>query len=219
MKIKDYAGRTFGEITKDLSERSGTVKIGMKDSSAFVYCGSKSYLTPYRVGAIELRLRSMMAERVTNALNSINVKINTTPTPEDYIRKCWKNNESIGTWEGYLLTIDEHWRKLEQLKEALDDRRIEAETRTELTERKVIETYPSIDVEDQLIIILEGCEPGEYWTVKEYEFEHGSTQPVTQETEETEETQTVTETETQMIQETEEEGEAAEEAEEGESDG
>lgn len=74
----------------------------------------------------------------------------------------------FGSLKDYIHELYKHWKSLESVKSSLLERREQNENRTVLTERKVLDAYPSALIPNQVIIIIEGYETAGCWDIAEY---------------------------------------------------
>lgn len=138
------------------------VKLGTKGSS-FIYCGDVKDIDTNMLDRESVLKRVSYIAESQVVLGRIERKLK---RPEAYYKKYL--DSAIGvpmSYEKWLAQlehdkiartngIDNGWRKLAHHKLMKD--------------REVLETYPSI-AENACIVIIEGDEVGDYWTIEEYE--------------------------------------------------
>lgn len=173
MKGKKLKDITFGEAAKILCQQDGYVKVGCKSSSGFFYAWKKSDLTEEKISEIEYKLDKKMRNSVRSAENAVTNAINHIPTVRDYVHKQWKEQESFGTLDGFLRELQEAFNRLAIYKTTLEGRRADYEQRVRLQDKKIVDAYPSTDMEDEVIILVEGVESGPYWDRTEYGIGNG----------------------------------------------
>ena len=173
---EEYEGRTFGEVVPELRRMDGLVKIGMKHTSGFFFIGDKCKLTDEFVDELDGRLVKILENKVKNAEDSLSNAISAIPTFSRYIAAQYKANGTFSDYRSYIAHINVLWAKLDNYKKQIDDRLEDLRDRIPLTDRVILEAYPSIDpaiAEPMVILLIEGLETGAYSLLEEYEADYG----------------------------------------------
>lgn len=138
----------FGEFVETLPPDK-MIKLGAIDGSGFFYCGSAGDILANMESYNEMLLRRM----------------------KKIMRKC---ENRISQLENILAIIEDpkireyNEHELIRRKNRLKDLNNLLETFTDLSEREIIEHYPSIEFDGEaVIIIVKGCEYGSYWSLDE----------------------------------------------------
>ena len=168
--VSDYIGKVFGEVLPEINNRGGYIKLGCK-RPGFFFIGLKRDLTDEKVDALDAGLRKWHKGKIASAKNELKSAIAAVPTPSKYISTMYSKNGTFGDWNSYVEFVNEAWAKLPKLKKKLDVFQENYEERIPLMDKVVVDAFPSIDPEypHQIIMLLEGCEEGEFWTLNEYE--------------------------------------------------
>lgn len=115
------------------------IKVGCDDGTGFVYCGEVPKAID--VHDIDLFLIEKQEKSIENAKKELDVFIAEMSVLEQKINKAINNVYAKQT-------------RLQQ--------------RSHLLQRRIVETYKSIDEANTYIIKIEGDDRGDYWTTNEY---------------------------------------------------
>ena len=158
--LKDYKGKC--------------VKIHAEQGSNFVYCDKVSSKTEKELIDISVNYLAWLKRKLTKAQYTLkNIDL-------IYDNKISKQKEKAKVSVRIRKKLNDYIAKMEKKKAkqlvllptVIMSLRKQVSLYTPLTERNVVDIYPSIspdEMENTYIIVIRGHEQGKYWTIKEYQ--------------------------------------------------
>lgn len=148
------------------------IKIGTIDGSGFFYCGpTKDFIMDLDKWEKSLYDQLMYAKKLST--KQLATAIATLPTPEEYAKKMIREKMQpfCLTLQGYLNLMQDGFERVNRCKKKLDTANLNLRTRKDLRKRRIKEIRDADKIvdTDATIVIIEGMEPGGYWTIKEFE--------------------------------------------------
>ena len=140
----------------------GNIKLGAKGGSGFVFCGKSNALD---IEKLNKQIIDKNEKTLAAAHDRYRIVRAKSASFNEYVNK---NEDKRCTVEGYRLFLDDHFKKVKTVHKTLRTCIDRVENYTDLSGRKIEESYQSIDEKDTIIVLYEGSEVGEAWTTKEY---------------------------------------------------
>ena len=166
--MQELIGKKLKVVLKQLKEDGINVKVGAKNGTSFIFCGTASEFIA-KSSTLELEYYNKAVNAVVNARKYLNRGIEAYLSPKDYIKTMYEESggTDVGTYEHYIETLQRYFKKANNRKQRLTEVEDILENRTALLTRKVVDVYPSITEENTLILIIEGNEIGTFWDSEE----------------------------------------------------
>lgn len=172
-RIKEYEGI---ELASAIDVIKGYVKVGTEYGSGFVFAGT---VEEYKesVNEVDATLRNRREKKYRNAEGAVKRSmVNAHTAVEDYICELHKasrgNLEEIHpTFDGYMAFVKRRLGTLSARSDAVAKARVQLENFKPSGKRIVKRAYAattSFDPDNTIILVVEGGESGEAWTVAEY---------------------------------------------------
>ena len=177
-RIRSLEGITLGEALEKVPEYEyfgGYIKIGTTRGSGFVYA---SRLDAFCSEIIDERCIAKKEKAIANAEDRVRQGINRPGAdPSDYMKvlldRSGGNLEAIDPdYDDYVRFVKLQFETLGKRTKYLTKLKKQRASFTPLEGRKVKQAYPTIssfDPAGTVILIVEGYEKGDAWTVDEYE--------------------------------------------------
>lgn len=163
---REYIGQRFGDVIGSLHS---DIKLGSCDGSAFWYIGPSDAVNDRKMYELDIWANRALRTALQNQKENLGVLLAHFPTLEGYAASHYKEDKTFGDLDGYWEEVRYHFTRLEARKKGIKKAKRRCEERKPLEDRTVIDIYPSIDIEeDTLIVIVEGCEKGFAWFESEY---------------------------------------------------
>lgn len=168
--VDEYNGKTVLEVLPKLKYKN--VKIGTNGGSGFFYCGdSKAFkgVTGERfIRTINKSMRKKFRMLLHKAQKDFETHLRCYPNPEKYIKNQILHNIDY-SFDGYLEALSEWFKKAKNRQNKIYKYEKILKDRQHLFYRKVVEGSLSTDEEDCIILIIDGVEEGDFWSINEYE--------------------------------------------------
>lgn len=148
---------------RELAESCENVKIGTP-AGGFIYCGD---IKKIDYNAIDIKNVIKIATYISNCKVMIERNISKLNNPEEEYEKyiSLKADKKRLTYDKWIHKLE---RDLKTKKKGVVNGAENLINYISISDREVIETYPSI-MENSTIVIIEGNEVGDAWTTEEYE--------------------------------------------------
>lgn len=148
---------------RELAESCENVKIGTP-ADGFIYCGD---IKKIDYNAIDIKNVIKIATYISNCKVMIERNTSKLNNPEEEYEKyiSLKADKKRLTYDKWIHKLE---RDLKTKKKGVVNGAENLINYISISDREVIETYPSI-MENSTIVIIEGNEVGDAWTTEEYE--------------------------------------------------
>ena len=181
MSINDLVGLKLPDALSLMVNLDAPVKVGAKDGTAFFYAGSVAGLWQNldRISTEQFekfdwlaRKGEVILKRALRGFPRIPMR-NRAMTVEDFIDEVKEKAERLGSSDMTLETLIEvgSWAKrVKDLRGTARTAKERLDAFTPLKERKVVEVFYADPVADKarpLVMVIDGCEHGDIWTVGE----------------------------------------------------
>ena len=157
-------------LKKLLEETSGNyqVKIGTKDGSGFLWCGSTERLKR-NWNQLENIVKDKYKERLKKAKSHLNGLFMDYPTAGKYAKAQYKGTGEFGSAEDYLASLQDYFVELQRAKDKIAKAEQRLKDLVPMQEREVYKAYRSVVDPDCAIILVYGSEVGAAWDIEEFE--------------------------------------------------
>ena len=157
-------------VAEFVAKTNFKVKLGAKDGSAFVFCGSIADMDIEQLDTAIVKGYKGSLRSAQYRIRMVKEQDTTYETFQDlHERQCSATGIYDDPREAYLKMIRENHRQLKV--QLATERRIDAKLRsyTSIGDRKVVDMYSSQTEDEVFIVLYEGRENGSWWTVAEFE--------------------------------------------------
>ena len=161
-------------LREELLEKIQTknVKIGTEDGSGFFYCGPLGDFLA-ELDSWDQWLLEYLRKAQTLSEKQLKAAVTQLPDPSGYAGKMIRERMQpfCLTLQGYLNILQDGFERVNRCKKKLDTANLNLRTRKDLRKRRIKEIREADKIvdTDATIVIIEGMEPGGYWTIKEFE--------------------------------------------------
>lgn len=150
------------------TEGNYNIKLGMKDGTGFIFCGTTEQLK-YKLDELNEEVRKRLEEKVKNAEKRLNGMFVKPWHVSRYAKETYNSTGEFGTVEGYNEWLNGYFDELRKAEQRIDKARQKLADFIPLADRVIMEHYKSIDEPNTFIILISGRENGDYWTTNEYQ--------------------------------------------------
>lgn len=147
-----------------LMENPGTVKIGTEDGATFFYCGTSEDLLENETH-YSIRFSKFTQNKLTNAERELTAKLEAEPSRRKYVVL---GVDDRPTEEGFRGWCEIWFAGVRKAKNRVEKWQERIRTFVNLFQREVVDVRKATAYEtDCTIIVIQGYEPGAFWTTDE----------------------------------------------------
>lgn len=146
-----------------VEEYKGKLKIGTKDGGSYFYIGTGEDVWCNYTN-INRDIRRLCENKLNKSKDDLLAELKLGGSPERYA-----GMEMEPTVQGYVDWLDQWFHKIKTIRKRIDRRTEDVQNHVPFSDRAVLEYRDALDASDPdcKIVIIEGNEPGAFWTTDE----------------------------------------------------